>query len=97
MNQQSTYELTPLPEDTVEEQYAEESEEEDKTVQIQILMKQIQDSLLKRSRKKGKIREQTSYKPGASPSEPTLPRNFRPEDSPISPKPGPRATSTPKA
>ncbi|MBW0520561.1 hypothetical protein O181_060276 [Austropuccinia psidii MF-1] len=31
----------------------------------------------------------------ADPSEPTLPRHVRPEDSPISPTPGPRATSTP--
>ncbi|MBW0564902.1 hypothetical protein O181_104617 [Austropuccinia psidii MF-1] len=96
MNQQSTSDLPPLPEDTVEGQYAEESEEEDQTVQIQSLMKQMQDLLLTKSKKKGKRREQTSYTPGASPSEPTLPRHVRPEDSPISPTPGPRATSTPK-
>ncbi|MBW0536303.1 hypothetical protein O181_076018 [Austropuccinia psidii MF-1] len=95
MNQQSTSDLPPLPEDTVEGQYAEESEEEDQTVQIQSLMKQMQDLLLTQSKKKGKRREQTSYTPGASPSEPTLPRHVRPEDSPISPTPGPRATSTP--
>ncbi|MBW0571838.1 hypothetical protein O181_111553 [Austropuccinia psidii MF-1] len=69
MNQQSASDLPPLPEDTVEGQYSEESEEEDQTVQIQSLIKQIS-------------------------SEPTLPRNVRPEDSPILPTPGPRATST---
>ncbi|MBW0540865.1 hypothetical protein O181_080580 [Austropuccinia psidii MF-1] len=46
-------------------------------------------------KKKGKRREQTSYTPGASPSEQTLPWHVRPEDSPISPTPEPRATSTP--
>ncbi|MBW0584891.1 hypothetical protein O181_124606 [Austropuccinia psidii MF-1] len=56
----------------------------------------MKDLLLTQIKKKGKRREQTSYTPGASPSEPTLPRNVRPEDSPISPTPGPRATSTPK-
>ncbi|MBW0532659.1 hypothetical protein O181_072374 [Austropuccinia psidii MF-1] len=40
--------------------------------------------------------EQTSYTPADSPSEPTLPRHVRPEDSPISPTPGPRETSTPE-
>ncbi|MBW0504492.1 hypothetical protein O181_044207 [Austropuccinia psidii MF-1] len=59
-------------------------------------MKQIQDLLLTQSKKKGKRREKTSYTPGASLSEPTLPRHVRPEYSPISPTPGPRATSTPK-
>ncbi|MBW0558383.1 hypothetical protein O181_098098 [Austropuccinia psidii MF-1] len=43
MNQYSKSDLPPLPEDTVEGQYAEESEEEDQTVQIQTLMKQMQD------------------------------------------------------
>ncbi|MBW0464568.1 hypothetical protein O181_004283 [Austropuccinia psidii MF-1] len=95
MNQKSTSDLPPLPENTVEVQYAEESEEEDQKVQIQSLMKKFQDLLLTQSKNKEKIREQTSYTPGASPSEPTLPRNVRPEDSPISPTPGPRATSTP--
>ncbi|MBW0548799.1 hypothetical protein O181_088514 [Austropuccinia psidii MF-1] len=33
---------------------------------------------------------------GNSPSEPTLPRHIRPEDSPISPTPGPRAIYTPE-
>ncbi|MBW0527418.1 hypothetical protein O181_067133 [Austropuccinia psidii MF-1] len=94
MNHQSTSDLPPLPEDTVEGQYAEESEEEDQTVQIQSLMKQMQDLLLTQRKKKGKIREQTPYTPGASPSESTLPRHVRPEDSQISPTPGPRATST---
>ncbi|MBW0563409.1 hypothetical protein O181_103124 [Austropuccinia psidii MF-1] len=96
MNQQSTSDLPPLPEDTVEGQYAEESEEEDKTVQIQRIMKQIQDLLLTQSKKKDKRREKSSYTPGASPSEPTLPRNVRHEYSPISPTPGARATSTPE-
>ncbi|MBW0590150.1 hypothetical protein O181_129865 [Austropuccinia psidii MF-1] len=96
MNQQSTSDLPPLPEENVEGKYAEESEEEDQTVQIQSLMKQMQDLLLTQSKKKGKRREQTSYTPGASPSEPTLPRHVRPEDSPISPTPGPRETSTPR-
>ncbi|MBW0477092.1 hypothetical protein O181_016807 [Austropuccinia psidii MF-1] len=67
MDQQSTSNLPPLPpEDTREEQYAEESEGEDQTETIQ-----------------------------DSPSEQTLPRHVRPEESPISPTPGPRATSTP--
>ncbi|MBW0489548.1 hypothetical protein O181_029263 [Austropuccinia psidii MF-1] len=95
MNQQSTSDLPPLPEDTVEGQHVEESEEEHHTVQIQRIMKKIQDLLLKQSKKKGKRREQSSYTPGASPSEPTLPRHVRAEDSPISPTTGPRATSTP--
>ncbi|MBW0583603.1 hypothetical protein O181_123318 [Austropuccinia psidii MF-1] len=68
MNQQSTSDLPPLLEDTVEGQYAEEI----------------------------KRREKTSYTLGASPTEPTLPRHVKPEDSPISPTPGPRETSTPK-
>ncbi|MBW0503885.1 hypothetical protein O181_043600 [Austropuccinia psidii MF-1] len=55
----------------------------------------MQDLLLTQSKSKVKVREQTSYTPGASPSEPTLPRHVRPEDSPISPTPGPRATFTP--
>ncbi|MBW0510054.1 hypothetical protein O181_049769 [Austropuccinia psidii MF-1] len=96
MNQKSTSDLPPLPEETVEGQYAEASAEEDERVQIQSLMKKMQDLLLTRSKKKGNMREQTSYTPGASPSEPSLPRHVRPEDSPISPTPGPRATSTPK-
>ncbi|MBW0560577.1 hypothetical protein O181_100292 [Austropuccinia psidii MF-1] len=95
MNQQSTSDIPPLPEDTVERQYSEESEEEDQTVQIKSITKQMQDLLVTQSKNKVKIREKTSYTPGASPSEPTLPRNVRPEDSPISPTPGPRATSTP--
>ncbi|MBW0568889.1 hypothetical protein O181_108604 [Austropuccinia psidii MF-1] len=96
MDSKSTSELSPLPEDIVEGWYAEESEEEDQTVRIQSLMKQIQDLFLIHSKNKGKRREQTSYTPGASPSEPSLPRHVRPEDSPISPTPGPGATSTPK-
>ncbi|MBW0570605.1 hypothetical protein O181_110320 [Austropuccinia psidii MF-1] len=43
-----------------------------------------------------KRRQSIQNTPGNSPSEPTLPRHIRPEDSPISPTPGPRATSTPE-
>ncbi|MBW0556932.1 hypothetical protein O181_096647 [Austropuccinia psidii MF-1] len=68
MEQQSSSNLPPLPEDTVEERYAEER----------------------------KRRQSKSFTPGASPSEPTLPRHLRPEESPSSPTPGPRATSTPE-
>ncbi|MBW0514138.1 hypothetical protein O181_053853 [Austropuccinia psidii MF-1] len=57
-------------------------------------MKQMQDLLLTQSKEKGKRREQEFYIPGASPIETTLPRHVEPEDSPISPTPGPRATST---
>ncbi|MBW0547627.1 hypothetical protein O181_087342 [Austropuccinia psidii MF-1] len=96
MEQQSSSNLPPLPEDTVEEQYAEESEEEDQTETIQSLMKKMQDLLLNQEKKKGKRRQSTSFTPGASPSEPTLPRHLRPEESPLSPKPGPRETSTPE-
>ncbi|MBW0582852.1 hypothetical protein O181_122567 [Austropuccinia psidii MF-1] len=95
MKQQSTSDLPPLPEDTVEGQYAEERKEKDQKVQIRSLMKQMQDILLTQGKKKGKRREQASYTHGASQSEPTLPRHVRPEDSPRSPTPGPRATSTP--
>ncbi|MBW0567153.1 hypothetical protein O181_106868 [Austropuccinia psidii MF-1] len=96
MDQQSTSNLPPLPpEDTGEDQYAEKSKEEDQTLQIESLMKQMQDILLAQSKKKGKRRVSTSYTPGGSPSEPTLPRHVRPEESPSSPTPGPRATSTP--
>ncbi|MBW0576478.1 hypothetical protein O181_116193 [Austropuccinia psidii MF-1] len=95
MNQKSTSDLPPLPEETVEGHYAEESAEEDQILKIQSLLKQMQDLLLTQSKKKGNIREQTSYTPGAIPSEPTLPRHVMPEDSPLSPTPGPRATSTP--
>ncbi|MBW0509423.1 hypothetical protein O181_049138 [Austropuccinia psidii MF-1] len=95
MNQPSTSDLPPLPEDTVEEQYAEESDEEDQTVQIQSLMKQMQDLLLTQSKKKGKRKQSTTFTPGGSPIESTLPRHVRPEESPISPTPVPRATSTP--
>ncbi|MBW0468620.1 hypothetical protein O181_008335 [Austropuccinia psidii MF-1] len=58
-------------------------------------MKQMQDLLLTKIKKKGKRREQSSYTPGASPSELTLPRHVRTEDSPVYPTPGPRATSNP--
>ncbi|MBW0461623.1 hypothetical protein O181_001338 [Austropuccinia psidii MF-1] len=54
MNQQLTSDLPPLPEDTVEGQYAEESEDEDQTVQIQSPMKQMQDLSLKKEKRKGK-------------------------------------------
>ncbi|MBW0524882.1 hypothetical protein O181_064597 [Austropuccinia psidii MF-1] len=94
MNQKSISDLPPLPEETVEGQYVEESAEEYQRVQIQSIMKEMQDLFLTQSKKKGKIREKTSYTPGASPSESSLPRHVRPEDSPISPTPGPRETST---
>ncbi|MBW0526954.1 hypothetical protein O181_066669 [Austropuccinia psidii MF-1] len=58
-------------------------------------MKQMQDLLLTQGKKKGRRRQSTSFTPGASPSEPTLPRHVRPSEAPISPKPRPRATSTP--
>ncbi|MBW0566115.1 hypothetical protein O181_105830 [Austropuccinia psidii MF-1] len=58
-------------------------------------MKEMQDLLLAQGKKKGKRRQSTSFTPGASPSEPSLPRHVRPEESPISPTPGPRETSTP--
>ncbi|MBW0469794.1 hypothetical protein O181_009509 [Austropuccinia psidii MF-1] len=62
-----------------------------KETQEQIAQK-LQDTISNPSKKKGKRRESKSYTPGASPSEPSLPRHFRP----ISPTPGPRATSTPE-
>ncbi|MBW0563426.1 hypothetical protein O181_103141 [Austropuccinia psidii MF-1] len=55
----------------------------------------MQDLLLTKGKKKGKRRQSTSFTPGASPSEPSLTRHDRPEESPISPTPGRRATSTP--
>ncbi|MBW0496012.1 hypothetical protein O181_035727 [Austropuccinia psidii MF-1] len=67
MDQQSTSNLPPLPpEDTGEYQYAEESEEEDQTSQIQGFMKQMQDILSTQSKKKGKRREESpsSHTPG---------------------------------
>ncbi|MBW0543167.1 hypothetical protein O181_082882 [Austropuccinia psidii MF-1] len=95
MDQQSTSKLPPLPEDTVEGQYEEEDGEEDQTVKIQSFMKQMQDFLIQTS-KKGKRRQSMPNTPGNSPSEPTLWRHIRPEDSPISSTLGPRATSTPE-
>ncbi|MBW0476388.1 hypothetical protein O181_016103 [Austropuccinia psidii MF-1] len=80
----------------VEGEYSEESEEEDQTVQIQSVIKKIENLLATQRKKNGKRREKSFYTPGASPGEYTLPRHFRPEDSPILPTPGPRATSTPK-
>ncbi|MBW0563275.1 hypothetical protein O181_102990 [Austropuccinia psidii MF-1] len=44
----------------------------------------------------GKRRQLIPNTPGNSPSEPTLERHIRPEDSPILPTPGPRSTSTPE-
>ncbi|MBW0484827.1 hypothetical protein O181_024542 [Austropuccinia psidii MF-1] len=96
MDLQSTPNLPPLPpEDTVEEHHSEEIAGEDQTVKIQSLMKQMQDILLTKNKKKGKRRGSEFYTPGASASEPTLPSHVRPEESPSSPTPGPRATSTP--
>ncbi|MBW0594191.1 hypothetical protein O181_133906, partial [Austropuccinia psidii MF-1] len=65
-----------------------------KKTQEQMAQK-LQDTINNLSKKKGKRRESTSYTPGASPNEYSLPRHVRPEESPISPTPGPRATSTP--
>ncbi|MBW0462750.1 hypothetical protein O181_002465 [Austropuccinia psidii MF-1] len=96
MNQKSTSDLPPLPEDTVEGQYAEESEEQDQRVKMQIMMRKMKDFLLTQSEKKGKGREQVFFTPGAIPSEPTLPRHVRPEYSPILPIPGPRTKFTPE-
>ncbi|MBW0509412.1 hypothetical protein O181_049127 [Austropuccinia psidii MF-1] len=56
----------------------------------------MQDIPLTQSKKNGKRRGSTSYTAGGSPSEPTLPGHVRPEESPSSPTPGPRATSTPE-
>ncbi|MBW0468341.1 hypothetical protein O181_008056 [Austropuccinia psidii MF-1] len=94
MNKQSTSDLPPLPKETVEEQYAEERDEEDQTVQIQSLMKKIKDLLLAQSKKKGKRKQSTTFTVGGSSIESTLPRHVRVEESPISPTPVPRATST---
>ncbi|MBW0519804.1 hypothetical protein O181_059519 [Austropuccinia psidii MF-1] len=96
MDQQSTSKLPPLPEDTVEGQYEEEDGEEDQNVKIKSFMNQMQDFLLSQTSKKGKRRQSITNTPGNSPSEPTLPRHIRPEDSPIPPTPGPTATSTPE-
>ncbi|MBW0589889.1 hypothetical protein O181_129604 [Austropuccinia psidii MF-1] len=100
---QSTSKLPPLPEDTVEGKYAEESEEEDQSEYLKRLYKETQEQMAQKlqdimnnlSKAKGKRREKTSYTPGASPSEPSLPRHVRPEESTISPTPVPRAKSTP--
>ncbi|MBW0584868.1 hypothetical protein O181_124583 [Austropuccinia psidii MF-1] len=56
----------------------------------------MQDSLLSQTSKTGKRRQSIPNTPGNSPSESTLPRHIRPEESPILPTPGPRATSTPE-
>ncbi|MBW0561705.1 hypothetical protein O181_101420 [Austropuccinia psidii MF-1] len=55
----------------------------------------MQDILTTQRQKKGQRRVSKSYTPGGNPSEPTLPRHVRPEESPSSPTPGPRAASTP--
>ncbi|MBW0557883.1 hypothetical protein O181_097598 [Austropuccinia psidii MF-1] len=95
MNKPSTSDLPPFPEDAVEEQYAEESDEEDKTLQIQSLMKKMKDLFLAQIKKKGKRKQSTTFTSGGSPIESTLLRHLRHEESPISPTPVPRATSTP--
>ncbi|MBW0590787.1 hypothetical protein O181_130502 [Austropuccinia psidii MF-1] len=100
---QSTSKIPPLSEDTVEGKYEEESEEEDHNEYLMRLYKEtqeqmtqkLQDTINNLSKKKEKRTESTSYTPGDSPNEPSLPRHVRPEESPISPKPRPRATSTP--
>ncbi|MBW0579533.1 hypothetical protein O181_119248 [Austropuccinia psidii MF-1] len=56
----------------------------------------MQDILTTQRQKKGQRRVSKSYTPGGNPSEPTLPRHVRPEESPSSPTPGPRAASTPE-
>ncbi|MBW0516778.1 hypothetical protein O181_056493 [Austropuccinia psidii MF-1] len=96
MNQQSTSDLPPLPEDTGEGQYAEESKEEGQKSTNTKSFEKMQELFLTQSKKKGKRREQASYTPVASPSEPTLPKHVRHEYSPISPTPGPRETFTPE-
>ncbi|MBW0527179.1 hypothetical protein O181_066894 [Austropuccinia psidii MF-1] len=65
-----------------------------KETQEQMAQK-IQDNINNLSKKKGNRTESTSYIPGAGTNEPSLPRHVRPEESPISPPPGPRAISTP--
>ncbi|MBW0532833.1 hypothetical protein O181_072548 [Austropuccinia psidii MF-1] len=95
MNQQSTSDLPPLPKATIEEQYSEEISDKDQTVNIQSFMKQIQDLLLTPSKKKGKGKQSKTFTPGGSLIQSTLPRHVRPEESPISPTPVPRKTSTP--
>ncbi|MBW0492178.1 hypothetical protein O181_031893 [Austropuccinia psidii MF-1] len=59
------------------------------------MSQKLQDTINNRSKKKGKRRGSTLYTTGASLSKPSLPRHVRPEESLISPTPGPRATSTP--
>ncbi|MBW0558529.1 hypothetical protein O181_098244 [Austropuccinia psidii MF-1] len=95
MNQPSTSDLPRFPEDTVEEQYEEESDEEDQAVKMQSLIKQMQDFLLTQIKKEEKGKQSTTFTPGDSPIESTLPRRCRPKESPISPTPVPRVTSTP--
>ncbi|MBW0470559.1 hypothetical protein O181_010274 [Austropuccinia psidii MF-1] len=95
MAQQSTSNLPPSPPgDSVEEKYSEESNKVDRTVPFLSSTQQMQHIISMQSRKKGQRRGSASYTPGGSPSEPTLPRNVRPEESPLSKTPGPRATST---
>ncbi|MBW0577374.1 hypothetical protein O181_117089 [Austropuccinia psidii MF-1] len=81
--EQLTSKLPPLPEDNIEEQYEEESEEEDQSEHVKNSLSQLQILLTVTKKKKVKRRESTSYTPGTSPSEPTLPRHVRPEESPI--------------
>ncbi|MBW0467817.1 hypothetical protein O181_007532 [Austropuccinia psidii MF-1] len=56
----------------------------------------MQEFLLSKIEKKGKIMEQTPHTPGASPRETNLQRHVGPENSPISPTPGPREIPTPE-
>ncbi|MBW0579715.1 hypothetical protein O181_119430 [Austropuccinia psidii MF-1] len=58
-------------------------------------MKKIKDLLLTQSKKKGNRRQSTTFPPGGTPIESTLPRHVRHEESPISPTSVPRTTSTP--
>ncbi|MBW0504585.1 hypothetical protein O181_044300 [Austropuccinia psidii MF-1] len=96
MDQKSTSELPPLPEHTLEGQYAEGIEEEDKKVHIQSHRKKMKALLLTQRKKESKRSKQTYYTAIAIPSEPTLPRHVRSKDSPIPPTPDPREKSTPK-
>ncbi|MBW0507147.1 hypothetical protein O181_046862 [Austropuccinia psidii MF-1] len=56
----------------------------------------MQDVLLSETSRKRKRRQLIQNTPGNSPSEKTLPRHIRPEESPISPTHESRETSTPE-
>ncbi|MBW0584392.1 hypothetical protein O181_124107 [Austropuccinia psidii MF-1] len=83
---QSTSKLPPLHKDPLEGQYEEESEEADQSEYLMRTFKETQDQMAQKfqdtinnpSKKKGKRIESTSYTPGASSNEPSLPRHVRP-------------------